>query len=464
MARVVQRRTPPYLLISFVVLFVVATVMAVLFYNKFADAQLRYQAMDTRMKELATPEQANSGEIRQMIAEYQKQPPGTRQTVIAQLGAQIGTLAYAITGLTNSTFAEAQQDIDKTIKAIKPAVPRSLTKHMIDFNDQQAVKDTVVKGLQNDKAQLDDKIKGAVKELADAKTDFEAKLRQKDQQLASLDQKFQNYETDHNQKLEDAKKEFIQAREELNKQMREQADTNDQLNKKVAVVSKKLEIEIGKRPTRTLSTGSTVRVADGKVKEVSADRGLVFIDIGNNQRVTEDLRFTVYSITGIPDSGVGKGVIEVTNVSDGVSECRIVEQKKDDPIVAGDLIANVVFSSLRSYNFVVEGQFDVDGTGVATAAGTKAIKDLVRRYGGQIANEVSLDTDYVILGDQPARPRKPEDTAEQGVWDAYQDSMKAFNRYQDVKRQAESMQIPRLGGKRFLDLVGFIPTKVAKTN
>ena len=41
MARVVQRRTPPYLLISFVVLFVVATVMAVLFYNKYADAQLR---------------------------------------------------------------------------------------------------------------------------------------------------------------------------------------------------------------------------------------------------------------------------------------------------------------------------------------------------------------------------------------------------------------------------------------
>ena len=59
MARVVQRRTPPYLLIAFVVLFVAATVMAVLFYNKFADAQLRYQAQDARMKELASYDQLN---------------------------------------------------------------------------------------------------------------------------------------------------------------------------------------------------------------------------------------------------------------------------------------------------------------------------------------------------------------------------------------------------------------------
>jgi uncharacterized coiled-coil protein SlyX/uncharacterized protein YukE len=462
MARVVQRRTPPYLLISFVVLFVVATVMAVLFYNKFADAQLRYLARDAEKNQLASPEQLSSGDIRQMIAEYQKQPAGTRQTVVAQLGAQIGTLAYAVTGLTNSTFAEAQQDIDKTIKAIKPAVPRSLTKHMVDFNDQLGVKDADIARLKADKAQLEEKDKAVLKELADAKTDFEAKLKQKDQQLASLDQKFQNFESDHNQKLEDAKKEFLQAREELTKQKAEQADAIDQLNKKVAVVEKKLELEREKKVRGVLSTGSTARRPDGKIKQVVGDQGLVYIDIGSKDRVTEDLRFTVYPITGIPDSGAGKGVIEVTNVSDGVSECRIVEQKKDDPIVAGDLIANVVFSSLRSYNFVVEGQFDVDAAGAATPAGTKAIKDLVRRYGGQIANDVSLDTDYVILGDQPPRPRKPEDTAPQEEWDRYQELMKAFTRYQDVKKAAEGMQIPRLGGKRFLDLVGYIPTKVAK--
>jgi hypothetical protein len=42
--------------------------------------------------------------------------------------------------------------------------------------------------------------------------------------------------------------------------------------------------------------------------------------------------------------------------------------------------------------------------------------------------------------------------------------MKAYNRYQEIKKQAEGMQIPRLGGKRFLDLVGYIPTKVAKAD
>jgi uncharacterized protein YukE len=462
MARVVQRRTPPYLLISFVFLFVVATVMAVWFYNRSADAQLRYQALDTRMKEMATSEQLGSGDIRQMIANYQKPPTGVRETVVAQLNSQIATLAGAITGLTNSSFAQAQQEIDRTVKAVKPATPRGLTQHMVDFNDQLGVKTAEITKLQNEKAQLDERIKTIGKEMADAKTDFETKLGQKDKQLASLDQKFQNFETDHNQKLEDAKKEFIQAREELNKQMREQADTIDQLNKKVAIVQKKLEIEIANKTRGVLSTSSTVRRADGKVRQVLSDQGMVYINIGAKDRVSEDLRFTVYPITGIPESGAGKAVIEVTNVSDSVSECRIIEQNKENPIVVGDLIANVVFSSLRTYNFVVEGQFDIEGTGIPTLAGTKAIKDLVRRYGGQVANEVSLDTDYVILGDQPPRPRKPEDTAQQEEWDLYQERMKAFNRYQDIKRQAESMQIPRLGGKRFLDLIGYIPTKVAK--
>lgn len=460
MARVVQRRTPPYLLIAFVVLFVAATVMAVLFYNKFADAQLRYQAQDARMKELASYDQLNkSDETTKMIAEFHK-PDGPHKTVIGQFRDQVGELAAAITGLPNSSFPEAQQSIDRTFKAIK-VTPGSLTKHMIDYNDQLGVKDTTIKGLQNDKAQLDEKLKAVGKELADAKADFEKKLKDKDDQLAAMDKKFQNFETDHNQKLEDAKKEFISARDDLNKQMAVQADSIVDLNKKIAVVSKKLEIEMGKKIRPVLTE---VRRADGKIKQVVGDKGMVFIDIGSKDRVTEDLRFTVYPVTGIPENGAGKGVIEVTNISDGVSECRIVQQKKDDPIVAGDLVANVVFSSLRSYNFVVEGQFDVDGTGIPSQAGTKAIKDLVRRYGGQIGNEVSLDTDYVVLGDQPPRPRKPEDTAPQEEWDIYQERMKAFNRYQEIKKQAESMQIPRLGGKRFLDLVGYIPTKVAKAN
>lgn len=463
MARVVQRRTPPYLLISFVVLFVIATVMAVLFYNKFADAQQRHLALDGQMKQVATKDQLSGGEARQMLANYVKPPAGgPSETVVAQLNSQIGTLAQAITGLSNSTFAEAQQEIDRTLKAVKPATPRGLTKHMVDFNDQLGVKNTEITKLQNEKAQLDERLKAAGKELADAKADFETKLAQKDKQLASLDQKFQNFETDHNQKLEDAKKEFIQARDELNKQMATQADTIAELNKKIAIVQKKLEIEIGKKTHGVLTTGNMVLRPDGKIRQVLGDQGLVYIDIGAKDRVTEDLRFTVYPLTGIPESGGGKAVIEVTNVSDAVSECRIIEQKKDNPIVAGDLVANVVFSSLRSYNFVVEGQFDIEGTGIPTLAGTKAIKDLVRRYGGQVANDVSLDTDYVILGDQPPRPRKPEDTAQQEEWDLYQERMKAFNRYQEIKRQAESMQIPRLGGKRFLDLVGYIPTKVAK--
>ena len=70
----------------------------------------------------------------------------------------------------------------------------------------------------------------------------------------------------------------------------------------------------------------------------------------------------------------------------------------------------------------------------------------------------------MILGSSPSRPRKPDDTDTQEIWDLYQRRLKEFTRYMDVKRQAEGLQIPRLGGKRFLDLIGYIPTKVASTD
>ena len=464
MARVVQRRTPPYLLIVFVMLFVFATVIAVLFFNKYTGIQEKYRAVLTQRKQLANNEQLKRAEIKQMMSKFTKSQQRPRPTVVAQLNEQISKLATAVTGLPNTTFPEAEQEIDKTFKAVNPPVRRGLVKHMTDFHKQLDVKDAEITKLQGEKQKFAADLAKAKQDLADATTEFGTKLDEKGKQIASLDQKFQNFETEHNAKLVEAKKEYAASVAEMSKQIADQATKVQTLERQVAKVTKKLQIEMGKKVRPSVDTARIFRRPDGRVRTVQSEANLVYVNIGSKDRVTEGLRLTVYPYTGIPPSGAGKAVIEVTNVSDNVSECRIIEQSKDKPVVPGDLVANVVFDALRTYSFVVEGQFDLDNAGAPTMAGNKAIKDLVRRYGGQIVKEVSIDSDYVILGDPPARPRKPDDTDPTDAWDLYQERLKSFNRYQEVKRQAESMQIPRLGGKRFLDLIGYIPTKVAKSD
>ncbi|MCD6303997.1 MAG: hypothetical protein J7M21_03425 [Planctomycetes bacterium] len=462
MARVVQRRTPPYLLIVFVILFVFATVMAVLFFNKYDKAEKQRKRLAAIQAELISREQFSRPEIRQMINNYNKATGGVRPTVVGQLTDQVSTLASAITGLPNTTFLEASQEIEKAFAAINPPVRRGLLKHLTDFHDELGVKDARITKLQGEKAQLAAQLAKAVKDLAAAKADFEDKLKQKADELASLDQKFQNFQRQQDQKLADAQKAFTQARDELNKQIADQTEKIQTLQRMIARLQKELAIYKKPKEGPSLRPERIVRRPDGKVSQVLANEGLVYLNIGAKENVTEGLRFTVYPYTGITETGAGKGVVEVVNVSENVSEARIIRQDKNDPIVPGDLVANVVFDMLRTYRFVVEGEFDPDNTGTPSDAGNKVIRELVRRYGGPVVNDVTVDTDYVVLGDPPLRPRKPDDTDPQEAWDAYQQQLKAFNRYQQVKQLAEKYQIPQLGGRRFLDLVGYIPAKPAK--
>jgi hypothetical protein len=443
-------------------LFVIATVMAVLFLNKSSNAQSELAEVRKIQDQLVNSAQLRQAAIRQMRNNYSDATGSEQKTVIAQLTDQVSKLASDVTGQAFATFAEAQNEIGRGLAAVDPQTKHGLVQHMVELHNALGNKEAENAKLQSDKAQLNTQLGQAKKDLTDAQADFNTTLAQKDHQIAGLDAKFQKFEADHNQKLAEAKQDFlgqVQAIEKSSKAQANQITTLERLNRKL---KKELAIYKTRRKGPSLKPEQVVFRPDGKVSQVVAEENLIYIDVGSKDRVTEGLRFTVYPYTGIPQSGAGKAIVEVTNLSANVSECRIITQDKDDPIIPGDLVANVVFNMLRTYTFVVEGAFDIDNTGDPSQAGNNAVKDLVRRYGGEITKAVTTDTDYVILGDSPARPRKPDDTDPQGAWDLYQKLLKDFNRYQDVKNQATSLQIPRLGGKRFLDLIGYIPARPAE--
>jgi hypothetical protein len=199
---------------------------------------------------------------------------------------------------------------------------------------------------------------------------------------------------------------------------------------------------------------------DGRIIRISPDRGVCYIDLGQIDKITPGMTFTVYNTqTGIPDDGKGKAKLLVKNVSAGTSECTVTESSRDDPLAEGDMVANIVFSPTRTYSFVVEGDFDLYNEGHATTQGNRMIRSIVERLGGHLSDKVTVDTDFVVLGDEPAAPPKPATDAPQTDWQIYKEKLAEFDRYGAVKSSAASLQIPVLNTSRFLAFTGTIPKK-----
>jgi hypothetical protein len=207
-----------------------------------------------------------------------------------------------------------------------------------------------------------------------------------------------------------------------------------------------------------MPTEPLVAQADGEVLRVLPEADKVYINIGARDRVIVGLPFTVFSQQqGIDPTGQGKATIRVINVFETTSECRIVERSRQAPIADGDLIANIAFDPERTYSFVVAGEFDLNNDGTVDSQGAQRVRDMIREYGGQVQQDVSVRTDFVVLGEEPVPPLRPGDTAPPSEVQLYEDKMAAVERYNAIRQNAIDLQIPLLNSNRFLAFVGYQP-------
>ena len=118
------------------------------------------------------------------------------------------------------------------------------------------------------------------------------------------------------------------------------------------------------------------------------------------------LTFSVYdSSVPIPEDGKGKAEIEVFEVSPNVSAARVLNSSVNNPIVQQDIVANLIWDSQSSNNFVVVGEFDLNGDGINDKDGNTKVRELIQRWGGKIQDAVTIETDFVILGDRASEGR-----------------------------------------------------------
>jgi len=134
--------------------------------------------------------------------------------------------------------------------------------------------------------------------------------------------------------------------------------------------------------------------ADGKVILVDKDAGVI-IDIGRKKGVRRGLAFDVY-LEKSDGTRVKRGKIEIKTVFPEISRGILVGGGDPAQIIyKNDIIVNPAFHPGRAKVFVADSGFD--------AAKKQAFRDALAEYGSVLENDLTVRTDYLIIGTQKGK-------------------------------------------------------------
>lgn len=451
MARVVQqqRSGPPYLIILFAFLFLAATVVAVLMYLEADKAKARLATLEPTNRALAGAETDNPS-VQVMLE--QAKSGGT--SVVGQLLQQNEHKTQLITG--NAKDANVDLLADQAFAALgsRPGLANAV----LDTLDKLAKTNALV-------AQRDEELKAAKAELETWKTkqmEEIGKAREEERtalnkRIAELDEALKKAQADREKAVADL---TADRQKEMAARDAQIAQLNERLMKQDARI-KELQDELDRGRPKPGEDDKTVSLKPtAKVVSVSGSDA-VYIDVGADQRVREGMGFTIYPATGVPaDSNNFVAKVVVTKVNPSTSACRVTAMNtQGQPILPGDWAMSVAFDRARTVRFVVVGLFDIYGTRKPDVQGAQEVKDLILRSGGTLQEEVTPDTDYLVVGLEPAPPAKPApgETAPPPSPEI-EKAREAYRKALD----AAGKGIRILNTNRFLDLIGFNPA-VAKS-
>ncbi len=135
----------------------------------------------------------------------------------------------------------------------------------------------------------------------------------------------------------------------------------------------------------------------GKIFNPDIKNGFAFIDLGQNDNLVPGLKFRTFR----RDKGGArrwKGIVTVKKIFDTYSFVSISKiTDLDDPLTDGDYINNVFFDPGRIKHIVLIGKFERP----RFKYNRIEIKRRLERMGAKVEEEVSLRTDFALIGRDP---------------------------------------------------------------
>jgi hypothetical protein len=333
-------------------------------------------------------------------------------------------------------------------------------------------------------ADLNKRLNDAAAKLQQTESDDKKQLDQLNANLATL----QKEKDDLAAKLADANKQIVDAKEkksaELVKALKDvdnaineledlkqkvqlaNEDKNKAVGKKLKEVGD-LKIQIEKLKDQ-ITPPSLLDNEQPKGKIVHLDRAgnVAYINLGSEDNIKPELRFSVFSAGTTPKSGrERKAALQVAQVlQPHLSMARIsdVTDPRGDPVVTGDQLYNPTWSSALREHVAIAGVIDLTGLGrddmptfiralERQGVVVDAYLDLKDR--AIKGKGIGIQTSYLILGEEPSLENYSlgKDEAENRA----DPRVALLGKISDMKADAARLGITIVPVRRFLSLTGY---------
>jgi hypothetical protein len=457
--------------VVFTIGFVISTIFAIVYGVALSKEQSLYKALSDRtgiyFRDTSSPR------IDALKTKAHNDHNLPEPTVLAASIQESEDLAEKLVGKDASTLNDPSDALARADQALADAQAQlkgvslppdlvSAIKTISDYAVGQQQQGAQLQTTQQDAAAGDaDKIKQAQALVDQARQDV-AHANDLKQQALDAAQQAQN---DKEKALQDDHKVIDSEREQFNKQLQTYQLAEANLNKQIDDLNKAVDqLTTRLARTRVSVEEPIVRQADGRIISVASD-DVVYINLGMGDHIVPGMTFEVYDkADGIPKLGdgmssdsmpIGLGSIEVERVYADSAQCRATLEPGKH-ISQGDLIANLVYDRNVKYNFFVYGKFDLGQTNHFTDTDRDKIFALVGHWGGNVQKDINVDTDFVVLGQEPTVDElTPDQQADPFYVRRYNEQKAELQAYDDILDKARQLHIPVMNQNRFLYFTGY---------
>ena len=247
----------------------------------------------------------------------------------------------------------------------------------------------------------------------------QSSMRDKDARIAELANNLQDTTTSLNNQILDYERQRDSLRQQVSDYDAQVSELNTRLEEQDRAHLAASQIQLQTNDILASKLNQVARrtdTPDGTVLTASASLQKAWSDRGRLDRIVPGMEFAVHNAANMDP----KGRIKVINVEDKRAECVITDTaNRFDPIGEDDLILNAMYDPSRQPVAVLLG----NGFG---SFSTTDMKNKLKEVGIVVADKVSNEADYLILG----TPFFDEDTGEVLDWGS-----------RDEYRQAEEFSL-----------------------
>ncbi len=427
--------------------FFISLLLAIVFYTQVSGARQGQEAAEDKLAQFATPSEQSSPEIDALKAgsgsvvtalieernalrrQIANDPAKTQEEILA---------AMESLGLTGRTlFAEVSR-LQNEVSALQE-LNNTLQQDLAKASERAAAAEQA-------KADLDQSYKDALANLG-------ATVDQTGDVLKATQDKIQQQKSTLDGQMSDTRGEYVSQISGLDDEI---ASRDAEIRRLLKIIDE-LSLSSGQDPGP-----SNLTRADGRIVSVIGGRPEVYISLGRSDRLQMGMTFEVFDSNDLVKLNEyqqvrGKATIEVVSVDEAASVARIVRLDRGQAVGDNDQIVNLAYDPDAIQKFYVYGDFDPDGDGIADAGGRDQIISKIRQWRGVVADSLTYDVDFLVLGAEPPLPTPPPDgEVDPRKIAEYVAAQREFETYQQLigEARSESLNIPILNQNRFLALVG----------